>query len=128
MLGGLAFATLNTGQAQVQNNGVGQYWLNTTAPAPRTFSVGNGANTGFALDIHGEQMNPPLGNVFKTDADPEQDSYWRMFHDNVEYGQLFHLLTEEQFNINATRGHLLLRTNDEWRLRINPKRNDMCMC
>ena len=119
MLGGLAFATLNTGQAQVQNNGVGQYWLNTTAPAPRTFSVGNGANTGFALDIHGEQMNPPLGNVFKTEADPEQDSYWRMFHSTVEYGQLFHLLTDKHFNINSPRGHLLFHTMDTRRARIN---------
>jgi hypothetical protein len=44
-----------------------------------------------------------------------------MFHGEDEFGQLFHLVDEKQFNINAPLGHLLFRTNDEWRMRINPK-------
>jgi hypothetical protein len=34
-------------------------------------------------------MNPPLGNVFKTDAPGHTDTYWRMFHGEKEFGQLF---------------------------------------
>ena len=73
--------------------------------APSTFSVGTSPNFGYALDVHGEQMNPPLDDVFKTNADKQKDSYWRMFHDQNEVGQLFHWVNEKQFNMNAPLGH-----------------------
>ncbi|MEO5583917.1 MAG: hypothetical protein ABIQ75_00555 [Flavobacteriales bacterium] len=66
-------------------------------------------------------MTPPLGDVFKTNAQKDKDSYWRMFHDQDEVGQLFHLVNEKQFNMNAPLGHLLFQTNSQWRMRINPK-------
>ncbi len=91
MLAGLTIAMYNTGQAQVLNNLPGQYWLTPSAPTPSTFSIGNAPNIGFALDIHGEQMNPPLGNVFKTNGPDDMDTYWRMFRGGKEYGNIFNL-------------------------------------
>jgi hypothetical protein len=73
-------------------DGFGRTYLrpNTFSPvAPSTFAVGTAPTSGYALDVHGEQMNPPLGNVFKTDAPGHTDTYWRMFHGEKEFGQLF---------------------------------------
>jgi hypothetical protein len=90
---------------------------------PRTVTIGNGGVGASALNVFGQQMTPSTGEVFRTNADEHLDSYWRMFHGEDEFGQLFHLVDEKQFNINAPLGHLLFRTNDEWRMRINPTLN-----
>lgn len=75
-------------------DGIGRTYLspNSFAPVPpSTFAVGTAPTTGFALDVHGEQMNPPLGNVFKTNGPDDMDTYWRMFRDGKEYGNIFNL-------------------------------------
>lgn len=64
----MSLAVLNTVHAQVQNLGTGQYRLTPLAPTPSSFSIGTAYTAGYALDFHGDQMTPPLGNVFKTDA------------------------------------------------------------
>jgi hypothetical protein len=98
------------GDNQWQADGLGHQYLIPAPPlftaAPSTVSVGTAPTTGYALDVHGEQMNPSLGNVFKTNADEHLDSYWRMFHGQDEFGQLFHSVGDKQFNINAPQGHL----------------------
>ena len=46
-------------RAQVQNNMTGDYWLNTTAPAPRSFLIGNNPMPfpfESILDVRGDWM------------------------------------------------------------------------
>ncbi len=102
---------------------IGRTYLrpNGYSPAPpSTFAVGNAATSGYALDVHGEQMTPQLGDVFKTDAPGHMDTYWRMFHIAREYGNLFHLDQTADFNINATQGYLRFNTNTTDRMRLSP--------
>jgi hypothetical protein len=106
LLAALLWGVQEQGDAQVLNDGFGRYRLTPTSPTPQSFSIGNSFTSGYALDVHGEQMNPSLGNVFKTNADEHLDSYWRMFHGQDEFGQLFHSVGDKQFNINAPQGHL----------------------
>jgi hypothetical protein len=64
----MALAFCQCIQAQVLWNSNGQYRLEPHNP-PQSFAIGPNFTSGYALDVHGEQMNPPLGNVFKTNAD-----------------------------------------------------------
>lgn len=101
---GLLTGSLCMAQSQWTSNVIGQTWLapNALFPGPpSTVAVGTGATAGYALDVHGELMTPPLGNVFKTDAPGHDDSYWRMFHLGTEYGNLFHLEPTKDFHLNA---------------------------
>ena len=65
------------------------------------------ARNGFMLLSGRDNFPQQVSNVFKTNADGHLNSYWRMFHGEDEFGQLFHLRGEKQFNINAPLGHLL---------------------
>ncbi|MBK8581344.1 MAG: hypothetical protein IPL86_05750 [Flavobacteriales bacterium] len=113
-------ATLNTGQAQVQNNVFGQYRLTPGSPTPQSFAIGNNYTLGYALDVHGEQMNPPLGDVFKTDGPDDKDTYWRMFRGGKEYGNIFNLTAKNDWNLNATTGYMKFHTNSLERMRLSP--------
>lgn len=103
-------------------DGTGRTYLlpNPNAPiAPQTFTVGTSPNFGFALDVHGEQMNPPLGDVFKTDGPVDKTAYWRLFRGGAEYGHIFNAINSVDFNFNATQGNLGFHTNTIQRMRIN---------
>lgn len=39
-------------------------------------------------------MNPPLGNVFKTNGPDDKDTYWRMFPGGAEYGHIYNYTTK----------------------------------
>ncbi|MFZ1617312.1 MAG: tail fiber domain-containing protein [Flavobacteriales bacterium] len=104
-------------------DGIGRTYLspNSFAPVPpSTFAVGTAPTTGFALDVHGEQMNPPLGNVFKTNGPDDKDTYWRMFRGGKEYGNIFNLTTKNDWNLNATAGYMKFHTNSLERMRLSP--------
>jgi hypothetical protein len=115
----MALAFCQCIQAQVLWNSNGQYRLEPHNP-PQSFAIGPNFTSGYALDVHGEQMNPPLGNVFKTDAPGHTDTYWRMFHQGMEFGNLFHLDQSKDFNVNATSGYLRFHTNTIDRMRLTP--------
>ena len=43
-----------------------------------------------------------------------------MFHTGTEFGTLYHLDTQGDFNIHATRGYLYLHTTNKLRVRVAP--------
>lgn len=128
----MAFASAAIALAKVDDDHtitdpIGRTYLapNAFSPVvPQSFSIGTAPTSGFALDVHGELMTPALGDVFKTDAIVNKDSYWRMFHAGTEFGNLFHRShdADDKFNVNATVGHLTFLTNSIERMRINPTR------
>jgi hypothetical protein len=105
-------------QAQVVWNGSGQYWLDPHN-LPKSFVIGNGPTTNYALDVHGEQLTPQLGDVFKTDAPADKDTYWRMFQGGKEYGNLFHVDNTQNLDLDAVVGHLRFHANDSLRMQLN---------
>jgi hypothetical protein len=116
-----AVATMvcNLCQAQVVNNTFGQYWLEPHNP-PESFTVGNTLHSGFSLEVRGDEMTGfPTGNVFKTDAPGDQDTYWRMFQGSKEYGTLFHVDNTQNLDLDAVVGHLRFHANDSLRMQLN---------
>lgn len=73
-------------------------------------------NIGF--QVRGDLLG--TGEVFRTDAPLGDDTYWRMFYNGGQYFNIYKLSSGSQVNINAQLGHLLFRTNDLPRLRLNP--------
>lgn len=52
-------------QAQVQNDPFGNHWLTLPGPGVGSFTVGSTATTGSALNVRGDLMGTPTGEVFR---------------------------------------------------------------
>lgn len=99
--------------AQVVWNGAGDYRLTLAAGVPRSFTIGGSYATGSALNVRGDLMGTPTGEVFRTDAPGGSQTTWRLFNGGVQYGALFNNGTDLHFEQEAVTkgGHLRWRTN-----------------
>ena len=124
----LVFTTITVAQ---QFTNVGGGWWRTNFAAPnigRGVAIGNLTTTPYpaAFQVHGELM--PTGNntgeVFRTNAPLANSTYWRMYRGSVaagaEYGTLYNLTGETNFNVNAPNGALRFHTNTLLRMAMNP--------
>ena len=125
-----AFTVTSWASAQQFTNVGNNGWWRTNPTTPnigRGVAIGNLTATPFpaAFQIHGELM--PAGNntpeVFRTNAPTTGNTFWRMFQGGTssafERGQLFAVLNQNHFNINAPNGHFQLHTQNVLRTRLN---------
>lgn len=110
------------GSNQWQANGFGDQYLISAPPLfpvpPRSITVGTTANPLSSLVVHGDQMTPPTGEVFRTYAN-NLDTYWRLFRSGGNIGSIYSLNTDEHFHINAHADDIRLYSSNIGRARLN---------